>query len=378
MKKKILLLLSLCTLAVNSQLIQAETVSTPSSVITSSQNSAISGQLSVVEEDGQMKAVLSDVTGEITGVTAQFSSTQNTGYEISFHLDEHGRYVTMLDRSHFPPDDENFSLDALVQLKDGTSQQLTRYDFKWVKDAEEAFARPEEVESEYTKDSAISSRSIMSYETKAKQESTLSQEVSSNSVRSVQAQSSNDTVTSVSPATPTGSISVSNIDANSGSFDVRITNVSAPRGLAKVLVPTWTEVNGQDDILWYEALLQSDGSYLLRVNKSRHKYGTGKYNIHVYYQGQDSSMNFAGATTVDLPEVKLSGSISVSNIDANSGSFDVRITNVSAPRGLAKVLVPTWTEVNGQDDILWYEALLQSDGSYLLRVNKSRHKYGTG
>ncbi|MDG3131772.1 N-acetylmuramoyl-L-alanine amidase, partial [Streptococcus suis] len=56
----------------------------------------------------------------------------------------------------------------------------------------------------------------------------------------------------------------------------------------------------QDDILWYEALLQSDGSYLLRVNKSRHKYGTGRYNIHVYYQGQDGSMNFAGATTVDL------------------------------------------------------------------------------
>ncbi len=98
-----------------------------------------------------------------------------------------------------------------------------------------------------------------------------------------------------------GTISISNVDANAGSFDVTISNITAPRGLTKVYVPTWTATGGQDDTKWYEANRQSDGSYKLTVNKAQHKNEVGNYQVHVYYRGEDGSMTGIGATSVDLP-----------------------------------------------------------------------------
>ncbi|HFU4397823.1 TPA: GBS Bsp-like repeat-containing protein, partial [Streptococcus suis] len=175
-----------------------------------------------------------------------------------------------------------------------------------------------------------------------------------------------------------GTISISNVDANAGSFDVTISNVTAPRGLTKVYVPTWTEAGGQDDIKWYEANRQSDGSYKLTVNKAQHKNEVGNYQVHVYYRGKDGSMTGIGATTVNMPELKASGTVTAINVNDQAGSYEVKISNVVAPRGLYKVFVPTWTEAGGQDDIVWHEAERQSDGSYLTKITKSAHKNGTG
>ncbi len=175
-----------------------------------------------------------------------------------------------------------------------------------------------------------------------------------------------------------GTISISNVDANAGSFDVTISNITAPRGLTKVYVPTWTEAGGQDDIKWHEANRQSNGSYKLTVNKAQHKNEVGNYQVHVYYRGEDGSMTGIGATTVNMPELKASGTISISNVDGNAGSFDITISNITAPRGLTKVYVPTWTATGGQDDTKWYEANRQSNGSYKLTVNKAQHKNEVG
>ena len=177
---------------------------------------------------------------------------------------------------------------------------------------------------------------------------------------------------------PTGTITIENRNDAQGTFDVRVTNVSLPRGLDKVYVPTWTESGGQDDIVWHEASRQSDGSYLARINKTQHKYESGKYISHVYYRGHDGSMTAIGGASVELPELKPTGTITIENRNDAQGTFDVRVTNVSLPRGLDKVYVPTWTESGGQDDIVWHEASRQSDGSYLARINKNQHKYSSG
>ncbi|WP_029180437.1 GBS Bsp-like repeat-containing protein, partial [Streptococcus suis] len=175
-----------------------------------------------------------------------------------------------------------------------------------------------------------------------------------------------------------GKVSAVNVNQGVGSFEVKISDIVAPKGIAKVLVPTWTESGGQDDIVWHEASRQSDGSYLARINKTQHKYESGKYISHVYYRGHDGSMTAIGGASVELPESKLSGTITVSDVNGQAGSFNVRITNISSPRGLDKVYVPTWTESGGQDDIVWHEASRQSDGSYLARINKNQHKYSSG
>ncbi|HFU4374978.1 TPA: GBS Bsp-like repeat-containing protein [Streptococcus suis] len=197
--------------------------------------------------------------------------------------------------------------------------------------------------------------------------------------------------TATVPVAPTtekasGKITVSNINASAGTYDVLISEVKSPVALDKVLVPTWTSNKGQDDIIWHEASRQSDGSYKYTVKKSEHKNETGNYISHVYYQGKDGKRTYIGATTATVPEAptqpttsnKLSGTISVSNVNAEEGSFVVKITNVSSPNGVKSVIVPTWTENKSVDDIVFYEAVRQSDGSYEALVKKSEHKNETG
>ncbi|HEP1794745.1 TPA: GBS Bsp-like repeat-containing protein [Streptococcus suis] len=188
------------------------------------------------------------------------------------------------------------------------------------------------------------------------------------------------------PEKASGKITVSNINASAGTYDVVISEVKSPVALDKVLVPTWTSNKGQDDIIWHEASRQSDGSYKYTVKKSEHKNETGNYISHVYYQGKDGKRTYIGATTATVPEAptqpttsnKLSGTISVSNVNAEEGSFVVKITNVSSPNGVKSVIVPTWTENKSVDDIVFYEAVRQSDGSYEALVKKSEHKNEIG
>ncbi|HFI0632430.1 TPA: GBS Bsp-like repeat-containing protein, partial [Streptococcus suis] len=175
-----------------------------------------------------------------------------------------------------------------------------------------------------------------------------------------------------------GTVRIINVNPQAGSYEVQVSNVVAPRGLEKILVPTWTEYKDQDDIVWHEAQRQSDGSYIAKIRKEEHKYGLGKYISHIYYRGTDGNLTAIGATTVELPEGKATGTLTVKNIDDQAGSFEVQVSNITAPCGLDKVLVPTWTESNGQDDIVWHEAQRQSDGTYLAKIYKRQHRNGTG
>ena len=116
----------------------------------------------------------------------------------------------------------------------------------------------------------------------------------------------------------------------------------------------------------------------MKITKSEHKNGIGKYISHVYYQGLDGTLTAIGATSITLPELKTSGTITAINVNDQAGSYEVKISNVIAPKGLNKVYVPTWTEAGDQDDIVWHEAQLQSDGTYLAKITKSEHKNESG
>ncbi|HFU3816338.1 TPA: GBS Bsp-like repeat-containing protein, partial [Streptococcus suis] len=175
-----------------------------------------------------------------------------------------------------------------------------------------------------------------------------------------------------------GTVTAVNVNSNTGSFEVKVSNIVAPRGLSKVLVPTWTDSKGQDDIVWHEAQRQTDGSYLAKIAKTQHKNESGKYTSHVYYLGTDGSLTGIGATSAELKEIKASGTVAAVNVNSNTGSFEVKVSNIVAPRGLNKVLVPTWTDSKGQDDIVWHEAQRQTDGSYLAKIAKTQHKNESG
>ena len=170
-----------------------------------------------------------------------------------------------------------------------------------------------------------------------------------------------------------GNISIQNKNNVNGSFDVVISNVSAPYGVSVVSVPVWSEANGQDDIIWYTATQQANGTYKVSVDSSRHKDSVGKYNVHLYYVRNDGQLVGVGGTTTNVSVIKPQGKISIQNLNSETGDFDIVVSGISSPGGLKTVSLPTWSEANGQDDIKWYNAERQPDGTYRKRVRISDH-----
>jgi len=170
-----------------------------------------------------------------------------------------------------------------------------------------------------------------------------------------------------------GNITIQNKNNVNGSFDVVISNVSAPYGVSVVSVPVWSEANGQDDIIWYTATQQANGTYKVSVDSSRHKDSVGKYNVHLYYVRNDGQLVAVGGTTTNVSVIKPQGKISIQNRNSETGDFDIVVSGISSPGGLKSVSLPTWSEANGQDDIKWYTAERQADGTYRKRVRISDH-----
>ena len=175
-----------------------------------------------------------------------------------------------------------------------------------------------------------------------------------------------------------GNISIQNKNNVNGSFDVVISNVSAPYGVSVVSVPVWSEANGQDDIIWYTATQQANGTYKVSVDSSRHKDSVGKYNVHLYYVRNDGQLVGVGGTTTNVSVIKPQGKISIQNRNSETGDFDIVVSGISSPGGLKTVSLPTWSEANGQDDIKWYNAERQADGTYRKRVRISDHNHVQG
>ena len=181
-----------------------------------------------------------------------------------------------------------------------------------------------------------------------------------------------------------GKINIVNNDTMAGRFDVVISNVKAPNGVQTVSVPIWSEINGQDDIIWYTADRQNNGTYTVNVKASAHKNSTGLYNVHLYYVQNDGQLTGVGGTTTQVfigkaPEqLRPKANFAIENNNTQNGTFDAVITNITSPLGVKEVLVPSWSLENGQDDLIWHKATKQSDGSYRVTIKSSEHKGNKG
>ncbi|HFI0113503.1 TPA: SH3 domain-containing protein [Streptococcus suis] len=268
-------------------------------------------------------------------------------------------------------------------------------------------------------------------------------------------------------AQPTGQLTIQNQTATS--FEVEVSNVSDSKGIKAIKVPVWADQNGQNDIVWYDAVKQSNGNYKVAVSLSDHKNEQGLYHVHLYYVENDGKIVGVSAiqtkieskpvkSETELPsqgtyhftkqaEVKneakvsaptqftfekgdkvnydkvvkadnhqwisyvsyngtrryvdlgqITGSTAVNTVtekpveapkvaqptgqltiqNQTATSFEVEVSNVSDSKGIKAIKVPVWADQNGQNDIIWYDAVKQSNGNYKVAVTLSDHKNEQG
>ncbi|MDU4524216.1 MAG: GBS Bsp-like repeat-containing protein [Streptococcus parasanguinis] len=185
-------------------------------------------------------------------------------------------------------------------------------------------------------------------------------------------------VVEVTQTRPTASLIIENNNAELGTFDAVVRNISAPNGIKEVLVPSWSLVNGQDDLIWHKATRQPDGSYRVTIKSDEHKNSLGNYRADLYIVDNKNQHHYITETVVDVKHNKPIGTISIVNNNKDTGTFDVIIKDVYSPKGVRTVQLPTWSDKDGQDDLRWYEATRQANGDYKVSVKVSDHKNSTG
>lgn len=161
-----------------------------------------------------------------------------------------------------------------------------------------------------------------------------------------------------------------------GKVTATVKGITAPNGITEVLIPIWSEYNGQDDIKWYNATKQSDGSYSVTIDIKDHSYNSGSYIIHAYGKDGNNKLTFVGSTTVNVIVEPMTATSVTASVSGNK--ITASIKGIKAPGGLQSIVVPAWSESGGQDDIQWYTATKQSDGSYSAVIDIKNHNYTGG
>ena len=260
---------------------------------------------------------------------------------------------------------------------------------------------------------------------------------------------------------PKPSVTVSVHQQTETTYQVSVDNV--PAYITSIVLPTWTEANGQDDIIWYQTTKNGVTSYTATISVAKHSLESGKYNVHVYgtsavtntliglagttftndYQFGDVTVNatlgqngivltmpsdvaqgltvqhavwstkndqddliwyranasgqtvanYTGdygtylihtyavingqmvcisATSIEVPKPNVT--VTVEKVSDTSAK--VTVTNV--PIYVTSISLPVWTEANGQDDIRWYQAIKQADGSYTYTFYAKDHGFKSG
>ena len=133
---------------------------------------------------------------------------------------------------------------------------------------------------------------------------------------------------------------------------------------AKIMFAVWSDKNGQDDLIWYTA--DSHGKTTAKYTGSY-----GKYHIHTY-QNLNGKMTGLNGTSIIVPEP----SAKVTIAKASETSYKVTVSDV--PVYISSVQLPTWTQANDQDDLIWYKTTKDSNTTYSAIISVAEHNLESG
>ncbi len=169
------------------------------------------------------------------------------------------------------------------------------------------------------------------------------------------------------------SLIISNIqitDVTSAGYTVSCTVIGT---VDKVLFPTWTVANGQDEIIWYVGV-KNGNTYSCQVDVSEHNSEGGLYATHIYAYGVNGTVAQAEA---EQQQIDLKPTISnVVISDVSREGYTLTCT-VDSTAGISQVKFASWTDLNGKDDIAW-ATVTQSGSTYTITVKTEDHNLEAG
>lgn len=161
---------------------------------------------------------------------------------------------------------------------------------------------------------------------------------------------------------------------------LRVTAKNVPLNVVRMVFPTWGASGGQDDLVWYQGTNAGNGMWYADVDLARHKAGApefGRFDTHVYATTNTGVESLCGATTW-VRESQVTPSCSsaapaLPSTSSTSGSFRIYAYGVSGAQSMS---FPTWGDVGGGDDLVWYPGVSAGGGTWYADVDLSRHKPG--
>lgn len=171
-------------------------------------------------------------------------------------------------------------------------------------------------------------------------------------------------------------LSITNIDVvknNSGSYTMNVV-FNAPNGVSRVAFPTWTIENGQDDLLWMDGEIRGNtASYTVDIKD--HNFELGLYVTHVYvYDSVGNITTQAVPTQTMTNEAPKLSDIKIDN--SVYGQYTITAT-VTDDYGIDRVEFPTWTQNNGQDDIIWERGTISGNTvTFVARMEDHHNELG--
>ena len=145
-------------------------------------------------------------------------------------------------------------------------------------------------------------------------------------------------------------------------------------GVNAIRVATWTAENGQDDLVWRDINYNpSTKSGYIDLPAKDKKGGPYINDVYIWdYAGQFSMYRVITNTPSKMPKI-----VKITVSDVSSTGYRVT-AQFETSRGISKVLMPTWTEANGQDDLVWHQASVsQNTATCYISTSDHKNEYGT-
>ena len=181
-------------------------------------------------------------------------------------------------------------------------------------------------------------------------------------------------ISATSIAVPKPEVTVTITKVSDTSAKVTVTDV--PVYIHDIQLPTWTSKNNQDDIKWYKATKQADGSYTYTFYAKNHNFESGHYNVHVYGTSEvtHSFVALSGSEGIDLTfnQSLTNPTVTVQNQNATNGILQVVIAETETSKDIASVSVAAWSDPN-QKNIHWYTSSSVSNGKVVITVDEKYH-----